>query len=113
MGDEITDLIDAERSKHNNLVVEFNERTADLVSGELVMVEAAEKSMGERVGVARTKLLAIPNGDARLLVAQDRETIIHELRNAITEAVDALRPIPADEVTTRDIIRPAENDEGE
>jgi hypothetical protein len=45
------------------------------------------------------------DGDARLLVAQDRETIIHELRNAITEAVDALRPIAADKVTTRDIVR--------
>jgi hypothetical protein len=44
------------------------------------------------------------DGDARLLVAQDRETIIHELRNAIAEAVDALRPITADEATTRDIV---------
>ena len=45
------------------------------------------------------------DGAARLLVAQDWETIIHELRNAIAEAVDALRPITAEEVTTRDIVR--------
>jgi hypothetical protein len=45
------------------------------------------------------------------LVAQDRETIIHELRNAIAEAVGALRPIPAAEVTDRDIVRAL--DEGE
>jgi hypothetical protein len=49
-------------------------------------------------------VFAIANGDARLLVAQDRETIIHELRTAIAEAVDALRPITAEEVTDRDII---------
>ena len=51
------------------------------------------------------------DGAARLLVAQDRETIIQELRNAIAEAVDALRPLTADEVTTRDIVHPL--DEGE
>jgi len=38
------------------------------------------------------------------LVAQDRETIIHELRNAIAEAVDALRPITAEEVADKEII---------
>jgi hypothetical protein len=47
------------------------------------------------------------------LVAQDRETIIHELRNAIAEAVVALRPILPDEVTTRDIIRSVDEDEDE
>jgi len=38
------------------------------------------------------------------LVAQDWETIVQELRNAIAEAVDALRPITADEVIDRDIV---------
>ena len=51
------------------------------------------------------------DGDARLLVAQDRETIIHELRNAIAEGVVALRPITADEVTPRDIVELPEEDE--
>jgi len=50
-------------------------------------------------------LLSIPGGLARLVVAQDRDAIIQELRTAIAEAADALRPITADEVTTRDIIR--------
>jgi hypothetical protein len=48
---------------------------------------------------------------ARVLVAQDRETIIQELRNAIAEAVDALRPIAAEEVTDRDIVQVADEDE--
>jgi len=56
-------------------------------------------------------VFAIPNGDARLLVAQDWETIVQELRTAIAEAVDALRPITADEVTTRDIVRSLDEDE--
>jgi hypothetical protein len=47
------------------------------------------------------------------LVAQDRETIIQELRNAIAEAVDALRPITAEEVATRDIVRSLDEDEDE
>jgi hypothetical protein len=52
------------------------------------------------------------DGDARLLVAQDRETIIQELRNAIAKAVDPLRPITADEVTPRDIVElPEEGEE--
>jgi hypothetical protein len=51
------------------------------------------------------------DGAARLLVAQDWETIIHELRNAIAKAVHALRPITADEVTTRDIVRSLDEDE--
>jgi hypothetical protein len=45
------------------------------------------------------------------LVAQDRETIIHELRNAIAEAVDALRPILPAEVTARDIVRIEDGEE--
>jgi hypothetical protein len=45
------------------------------------------------------------------LVAQDWETIIHELRNAIAKAVDALRPITAEEVTARDIIRPLDDED--
>jgi flavin-binding protein dodecin len=49
-----------------------------------------------------------------LLVAQDRETIVQELRTAIAEAADALRPIEAAEVTDRDIVRaPAEDKDEE
>jgi hypothetical protein len=41
-------------------------------------------------------------------------TIIHELRNAIAKAVDALRTITAEEVTDRDIVRaPAEDKDEE
>jgi hypothetical protein len=58
-------------------------------------------------------VFAIANGDARLLVAQDWETIVQELRTAIAEAVDALRPILPDEVTTRDIVRSMDEDEEE
>ena len=111
---EITDQIDAERTKHNNLVAEFNERTAALVSGELIKVEAAERAMGERIGVARARLLTIPGGIARLLVGQDRDAIIQELRTPLAESVDALRPITADEVTTRDIVViPDEHEDGD
>jgi hypothetical protein len=47
-----------------------------------------------------------------VLVAQDEETIVHELRTAIAEAVEALRPITSAEVTTRDIVElPDERDE--
>jgi len=53
------------------------------------------------------------DGDARLLVAQDSETIIQELRTAIAEAVAELRPIEAEEVTDRDIIRLVDEDEDE
>jgi hypothetical protein len=51
------------------------------------------------------------DGAARLLVAQDWETIVQELRTAI--AVDALRPIEAEEVTTRAILRPLDEDRDE
>ena len=105
MGDEITDLIDREKTAHNNLVAELNEITVARIAGKLITVEAAEKAMGERIRAARPKLLSIPGGLARLVVAQDRDAIIQELRTAIAEAADALRPITADEVTTRDIIR--------
>jgi hypothetical protein len=50
-------------------------------------------AIGERIGIARAKLLAIPNGDARAVTAQDPDAIITELREKIAEAVDALRPI--------------------
>jgi hypothetical protein len=53
------------------------------------------------------------DGAARLLVAQDWETIIHELRNAIAEAVDALRLIEEEEVTDPDIVRAPAEDEDE
>ena len=36
-------------------------------------------------------MFAIANGDARLLVAQDWETIVQELRTAIAETVAELR----------------------
>ena len=109
---EITELIDSERTAHNNLVSEFNEVTADRVAGKLIDIESAERAMGERVGVSRSRLLVIPGGLARLLAGQERETIISELRTAIAEAVDALRPIAADEVTSRDIVElPEENEE--
>jgi hypothetical protein len=45
------------------------------------------------------------------LVGLDREAIIQELRTAMTEALVELRPIEAEEVTDRDIIRlPDEHD---
>jgi hypothetical protein len=44
------------------------------------------------------------------LVAQERETIVRELRNAISEAVDALQPILPDEATKRDIVRQDEDE---
>jgi hypothetical protein len=47
------------------------------------------------------------------LVARDSETIIQELRTAIAEAVAELRPIEAEEVTDRDIIRLVDEDEDE
>jgi hypothetical protein len=51
------------------------------------------------------------DGDARLLVAQDWETIVQELRTAIAEAVAELQPIDPAEVTDRVIIRITRKDD--
>jgi hypothetical protein len=63
--------------------------------------------------VSPVSVLLSRDDAARLLVAQDWETIVQELRTAIAEAVDALRPITAEEVTARDILRPLDEDRDE
>jgi hypothetical protein len=63
--------------------------------------------------VSSVSVLLSRDDAARLLVAQDWETIVQELRTAIAEAVDALRPITAEEVTARDILRPLDEDRDE
>jgi hypothetical protein len=56
-------------------------------------------------------MLSVDNGLARLVVAQDRDMIIQELRTAVAEAVGALRPITAAEIADRDIVELPEEDE--
>jgi hypothetical protein len=56
-------------------------------------------------------MLSIHNCLAWLVVAQDRDMIIQELRTAVAEAVGALRPITAAEIADRDIVELPEEDE--
>jgi hypothetical protein len=64
--------------------------------------------------VARAAEREVRNGSAKAEgVSAEVRLAPQELQGAIAEAVDALLPITADEVTTRDIIRRVDEDEEE
>jgi hypothetical protein len=91
-GADVSDLIEIERTRHNNLVSELNERRAEVAAGKLVDVQMAEGVMMQMVGIARAKLLTMAGGFARLIVSQERADIVKILADEIEVITSELKP---------------------
>jgi hypothetical protein len=95
-GADISDLIEIERTLQNNLVSRLNERRALVAAGKLLNAELAEKAMGDMVSIARSKLLALPGGFARLIASQERAAIVKILKEELKSVTAELKPdLPA------------------
>jgi hypothetical protein len=92
-GADVSDLIEIERTRHNNLVSELNERRAEVAAGQLVDLEMAKGMMGQMVGIARAKLLTLAGGFARLIAAQERADIVKILADEIEVITSELKPV--------------------
>jgi hypothetical protein len=92
-GADVSDLIEIERTRHNNLVSELNERRAEVAAGKLLDVQMAEGVMMQMVGIARAKLLTMTGGFARLIVSQERADIVKILADEIEVITSELKPV--------------------
>jgi hypothetical protein len=92
-GADVSDLIEIERTRHNNLVSELNERRAEVAAGKLLDVQIAESAMMQMIGIARVKLLTLSGGVARLIAAQERKDIVKILADEIEVITSELKPV--------------------
>jgi hypothetical protein len=111
-----SDLILIERTRQNHLVAELNERQSLIAAGALMNAQAVEAAMCNMVGIARTKLLALANGFARLITAQSYQAVIATLAEEIGLVIAELKPeVPteADVTAAADVSETDEDEDAE